>query len=82
MTTAPAEIITVGDRVRLTVAVSKTMMKNRHRPRYGVDWYARRGTVTNIGEYNRSVTVRWDGLRALDIWPLKAIKVVGHGNRQ
>ena len=61
-----------GDRVRLTARCAATFNRSYRRK---CDWTKREGAVAWVSP-DRSVHVRWDGVRTYDHWPAKALELV------
>jgi hypothetical protein len=40
----------------------------------GVEWATGRGVVAHCTRFSRSVLIRWEGRKSMDIWPVEAVE--------
>jgi hypothetical protein len=62
-----------GDTVKLTTKAARAVCSATARTR-GVEWATRRGVVAGCTRFSRSVLIRWEGRKSMDIWPVEAVE--------
>ena len=64
-----------GDTVKLTMKAAQAACSAWARAR-GIEWATRRGVVTHRTRFSRSVLIRWEGRKSIDIWPVEAVEKI------
>ena len=64
-----------GDTVKLTKKAVQAVRSATARTR-GVEWATRRGVVASCTKFSRSVLIRWEGRKSIDIWPVEAVEKI------
>ena len=64
-----------GDTVKLTVKAAQAAGSSWARTR-GIEWATRRGVVTHCARFSRSVLIRWEGRKSMDVWPVEAVEKI------
>jgi hypothetical protein len=62
-----------GDTVKLTTKAAQAVRSATAKTR-GVEWATRRGVVAHCTRFSRSVLIRWEGRKSMDIWPVEAVE--------
>jgi hypothetical protein len=64
-----------GDTVKLTMRAVQAVRSATARTR-GIEWATRRGVVTHCTRFSRSVLIRWEGRKSMDVWPIEAVEKI------